>query len=73
MTIGPYAEDDSEFRAGTPGKHTREIYMIGGKYLFCEILEFSPESGKGRARTPSGREFDIVPYMGTWGENRSPK
>lgn len=67
----PQREDDREFRKGVPGKVTREIFMANGSYLFCELLEWQPEKKRGKARTPNGRELEIAPMYGTWGEVRT--
>ncbi len=54
----------------------REIFMRNGTYLMCDVLvDQQQDIPFGRrsmtCRTPDGREFVAVPYLGTWGERRS--
>lgn len=64
-------EDDRDFRRGVPDKHTREIFMANGSYLFCEVTDFMPNNEKiMKCRTPSGREFTAIMGYGTWCERR---
>jgi hypothetical protein len=48
----------------------REIFMANGSYQFCDVVEFDAEANRGKCRAKDGREFEIKPMYGTWGEVR---
>jgi hypothetical protein len=51
--------------------HKREIFMLSGAYIFCEILETRTVDGNAymlRCRTPDNRDFFAKKGYGTWCE-----